>query len=248
MHLSTVDLQPVDENLCAEPAHDADLAHDLVLVGGVPGAGKSTAIAQATDDLDHVYAVDPEHVSAWLRRQLPSGTPYRGYRWLVHLVHTVRVLALLLSGPVPPRQLVVHDPGTRARRRGLFLALAHLAGWRPILLYLDVDRSAAEDGQRRRGRVVRSFDQHWQQWQVLRPALARSRGSDAVVLVDRAHAARTLRQLCRHSSRLRAGPNVGSQKTTSPNRARAANIISCGRTQPRPTTIAPVRTRNWANT
>lgn len=195
-----------------------DAAYDLVLVGGVPGAGKSTAIAQATDDLDHVRAVDPEDISWWLRRQLPAGTPYHSYRWLVHFLHTVRVLIQLLQGPAAGRQLVVHDPGTRVRRRGLFLALAHLAGWRTVLLYVDVDRSAAQDGQRRRGRVVESFDEHWHSWQALRPqlvanaeqsgppradqatqvgsTLARSEPSDAVLLVDRATAARTLRQLC----------------------------------------------------
>lgn len=236
----TVDLQPTDEDLSADPVYD------LILVGGVPGAGKSTAIAQATDDLDHVQTVDPEHVSFWLRRQLP-GTPYRRYRWVVHLAHTVRVLTSLLIGPIPGRQLVVHDPGTRVRRRGLFLAVAHLAGWRPVLLYLDVDRSAAEEGQLRRGRVVRSFEEHWQQWQVLRPALARSGTSEPVILVDRAHAGGTLRQLCRQSSRLRAGPKVGSQKATSASSARAASAISCGRTQPRPATMVPVRTSSWAN-
>ncbi|MFT4165220.1 MAG: hypothetical protein QM650_08250 [Microlunatus sp.] len=242
VHLLTVDRQPTDDDLYADPVCD------LILVGGVPGAGKSTAIAQATDDLDSVQAIDPEHVSCWLRRRLPAGTPYRSYRWLVHLAHTVRVLTSLLIGPIPGRQLVVHDPGTRVRRRGLFLALAHLAGWRPILLYLDVDRSAAEEGQLRRGRVVRSFDEHWQQWQVLRPTLARSVTSEPVILVDRAHAGDTLRQLCRQSSRLRAGPRVGSQKATSASRTRAASTISWGRTQPRPATMEPVRTSSWANT
>ena len=50
-------------------------SYDLVLVGGVPGAGKSTAIARATDDLAHVGSVDPEHVSWWLRRRLPAEVP-----------------------------------------------------------------------------------------------------------------------------------------------------------------------------
>lgn len=191
-------------------------AFDLVLVGGVPGAGKTTAIARATDDLTHVCSVDPEHVSWWLRSRLP-GVPYRGYRWLVHLVHTLRVLVGLLDGPRPGRRLVIHDPGTRTGRRRLFLGLARLAGWRTVLVYVDVDRPAAQDGQRRRGRVVRSFDEHWQSWQQLRPALVASTSpsdratraalaparstvgdpprSESVVLTDRTQAADVLRAL-----------------------------------------------------
>lgn len=191
---------------------------DLVLVGGVPGSGKTTAIARATDDLAHVAAVDPEHVSWWLRSRLP-GVPYRGYRWLVHLVHTLRVLVHLLDGPRAGRRLVIHDPGTRLVRRRLFLGLARLAGWRTLSLYVDVDRPAAQDGQRQRGRVVRSFDEHWQSWQQLRPVLVASSrpepgrltrpplapaqpavggssGTEPVVLTERTHAADVLRALC----------------------------------------------------
>lgn len=200
-------------------------AYDLVLVGGVPGAGKTTAIARATDDLGHVGALDPEHISWWLRTRLPAAVPYRAYRWIVHLGHTLRVLVHLLNGPVPGRRLVVHDPGTRIGRRRLFLGLAHLAGWRTVSLYVDVDRPAAQEGQLRRGRVVRSFDEHWQSWQRLRPALLASpdqlgpvtsadaaaladaaaradaaaladAAEDPVVLTDRADAATVLRRLC----------------------------------------------------
>ena len=176
------------------PAAAVSSAYDLVLVGGVPGAGKTTAIARATDDLAHVGAIDPEHISWWLRRRLPSRVPYRSYRWIVHLGHTLRVLIHLLNGPVVGRRLVIHDPGTRAGRRRLFLGLAHLAGWRTVLLYVDVDRSAAQAGQVRRGRIVRSFDQHWQNWQRLRPALTAvpdqivpaAAATEPVILTDRA--------------------------------------------------------------
>jgi hypothetical protein len=179
-------------------------SYDLVLVGGVPGAGKTTAIAQATDDLVQVGSIDPEHISWWLRRRLPAAVPYRAYRWVVHLGHTLRVLGRLLNGPVAGRRLVVHDPGTRAGRRRLFLGLAQLAGWRTVQLYVDVDRSAARDGQLRRGRVVRSFDRHWLSWQRIRPALLVSPEQAAradpegepVVLTDRADAANVLRRLC----------------------------------------------------
>ena len=178
---------------------------DLVVVGGVPGAGKSTAIVRATAGLDDVSTIDPEQVSAWLRQRLPSGIPYRGYRWLVHATHTIRVVAELVTGPVSGRRLVIHDPGTRIRRRNLLLALARAAGWRTALLYIDADRAAAIEGQRRRGRVVRSFDEHWANWERLRPELtaqARRRQTltedEPVLLVDRADAVDALRRLCAH--------------------------------------------------
>ena len=122
----------------------------------------------------------------------------------MHLGHTLRVLGHLLNGPVAGRRLVVHDPGTRAGRRRLFLGLAHLAGWRTVQLYVDVDRPVAQDGQLRRGRVVRSFDEHWQSWLRIRPALTASpaqqlpadREGEPVVLTDRADAADVLRRLC----------------------------------------------------
>lgn len=185
--------------------NEADPACDLVLVGGVPGSGKTVAISRATDGLHRVDAVDPEHVMWWLRRRLPDRAPYRAYRWLVHLVHTLRVLTHLLSGPRCGRRLVVHDPGTRARRRSLFLAAARMGGWRPVLLYLDVDRATARNGQRIRGRVVHSFDEHWDRWQRLRVTLAaeastgesrRAPTAEPVLLVDRTDAAEALRRLC----------------------------------------------------
>lgn len=201
---------------CCPDAARPEVSYDLVLVGGVPGAGKTTAIAQACHDLDHVRTVDPEQIAQYLHR-LPARVPYRAFRWLVHLLHTLRVLVHLIGGPVDGRRLVVHDPGTRARRRSLYLRLAHLRGWRTVLLYIDVDRSTAREGQLRRGRVVRSFDEHWARWQHLRPALeaaadrrigSHGRGTpadqdqahdqadkDLVVLVDRAEAATVLRRL-----------------------------------------------------
>lgn len=55
----------------------ADCRYDLVMVSGVPGAGKTTAIALATRDLSLVDALDPEQVSGWLHRQLPTGLPWK---------------------------------------------------------------------------------------------------------------------------------------------------------------------------
>ena len=177
-------------------------AYDLVLVGGVPGAGKSTAIAQATAGLSYVTTADPEHVSEWLRRRLPPQVRDRTYRWLVHGTHTVGVIAHLLRGPAPGRRLVIHDPGTRRRRRKLLVALAHWSGWCVAQLYIDVDPAAAQEGQRRRGRVVRSFDQHWRSWEELRLTLVTAGrgyatcGDRVGLLVNREDTATLLRTLC----------------------------------------------------
>ena len=181
---------------------------DLVVVGGVPGAGKTTAIAAATADLPDVTVLDPDRVHRAIRARAPAWLPYRAYRLLVHTVHTVTVLAHLLLGPVPGSALVLHDPGTRRRRRHLFLGLARWRGWRIALVYVDVERAAARSGQFRRGRAQRpaAFQRHWERWQQLRVSVARTavpggatmdRSSEPIeLLVDRIEAASVIRGLC----------------------------------------------------
>jgi predicted kinase len=175
----------------------------LILVGGVPGAGKSTAIRAATADLDTVTVLDPEDLTAEIRGRLPGSVSYRVYRSLVHTTHTLRVVWRLLRGP-GTGPLVVHDPGTRRRRRRLFVRLARSRGWRTTLLWIDVDRHAARKGQIVRGRALQpsSFDRHWARWERLRATLPPALesvdidGAENVILVDRDSAATVLRQLC----------------------------------------------------
>ena len=94
--------------------------------------------------------------------------------------------------------LLVHDPATRPRRRRLLARLATACGWRPVLVVVDVPRTAALDGQRERGRVVapRSFAGHWRRWAAQRAALAhraRAEGWTEVHVVDRRTAGPALR-------------------------------------------------------
>lgn len=186
------------------PASSTAPGHpDLILVGGVPGAGKSTAIRRVAADRPEVVAADPDGLRAVLANLLP-GVSYRTYRPLVHVGHHLRVLGLLWRGPQTGRPLVVHDPATRPRRRRLFAALARARGWTPALVYVDVERQAARRGQFSRGRVVdpSSFARHWARWVALRGQLTSSAGPAdaddwiAILVVDRSSATAALSALC----------------------------------------------------
>ncbi len=141
----------------------------LIMVGGVPGAGKSTAIARALPYLSGVDALDSEDE----RRRLTSiapGMPYEYLRPMVHALHQSRSVAELLRGPAGRNGLVVHDPATRPARLKIIGQLAQARGWRPVLIFIDVDRAEALAGQRARGRLVDPdrFDGHWRRWSALR--------------------------------------------------------------------------------
>lgn len=155
-------------------------AVDLLLVGGVPGAGKSTAIAAAAPDLAGVRVLDPDALRRWFAEHLPAGTPYRRYRPLCHILHAIAVLLLVTVGPRPAyragpaglagRRLLVHDPSTRAGRLRVLSWLAHRRGWTLLLLYVEATPTQARAGQRARGRVLdtASFAAHVHRWNDLR--------------------------------------------------------------------------------
>lgn len=141
----------------------------LIMVGGVPGAGKSTAIAQALPYLSGVEALDSEDERRRLSAVAP-GVPYDYLRPMVHALHQGRAIAELLRGPAGRSGLVVHDPATRPARLKIIGQLAQARGWRPVLIFIDVDRDQALAGQRARGRLVDPdrFDRHWHRWSALR--------------------------------------------------------------------------------
>lgn len=173
-----------------------------MLVGGVPGAGKSTALRRVGVELG-VRVLDPDAIRGWLGARLP-GVPYGRYRPLVHVVHTARVLARLLIGPGHGGPLLVHDPATRPRRRRWFARLARMRGWQPNLLLIDIDRGSARQGQLRRGRVVDlgCFNAHWRRWESIRADLDAGRGLvdrdewHEIVVTDRSEATALLRTFC----------------------------------------------------
>ncbi|WP_152366082.1 AAA family ATPase [Microlunatus speluncae] len=180
-------------------------APPLIMVGGVPGAGKSTAIARALPYLSGVEALDSEDERRRLSAIAP-GVPYDYLRPMVHALHQSRAIAELLRGPAGRNGLVVHDPATRPARLKIIGQLAQLRGWRPVLIFIDVDRDLALAGQRARGRLVDPdrFDGHWRRWSSLRTyATGTDEWRDALAVwpewhwVDRDHAAGLIRSVLR---------------------------------------------------
>ncbi|MDQ4109818.1 MAG: DNA repair protein RadA [Actinomycetota bacterium] len=170
----------------------------LLLLGGVPGAGKSTLIRDVAARRHDVRTLDSETPGRWLAARLPE-VPYRLYRPLVHLWHALATLVLVLLGPTADRPtLLVHDPATRPGRRELLGRIARARGWRTSLVMIDVPRVAAIGGQYERGRLVRTdaFERHWNRWTNDQPRLLTAAtfgdadGSwDKVHVFDRARAA-----------------------------------------------------------
>lgn len=174
----------------------------LLLVGGLPGAGKTRLLgrllAQAPSG---ARGLDSEQVAAALDTALRTvglRVPYGLLRPVVHAVHRVRVRAVLRGGsPV----VLLTDPLTRPRRRAGLLRSARRARREVRLVLVDAAPEEARRGQQDRGRVVpaRSMARHERRW---RTALAQLRGPGelpgvaAVVLVDRRGAGElTLQQL-----------------------------------------------------
>lgn len=158
-------LDQLDRPAPAAPPRD-DVAPDLVLVGGVPGAGKSTVLRRLRRR-PGIRVLDPDGHRDTLRRRVGGVVPYRVYRPVVHTLHALDVLTALVRGPRRDGGvLVVHEPGTRPRRTSALLRLARARGWRPAMVFVDASRDAALAGQRERGRVLgtRSFDGHWERW------------------------------------------------------------------------------------
>jgi predicted kinase len=147
----------------------------VVVVAGVPGAGKSTLIRRAVDRAGAVVLdTDDERAAG------------RGGR-LLYARHYARIArAMLGSAPV-----VVHSRGTRRVGRRTIALLARLRGRPAHLLLLDAERTAAEEGQRARGRVVDRavMDREWSRWRRLRASGPAGEGWHSVSVLSRTDAA-----------------------------------------------------------
>lgn len=143
----------------------------FVVVGGVPGAGKTTLIRRATAARPGVRALDSDRQRTVLSRYLRA-VPYPLYRPLVHGLHYAVLLLCLLRGAQAVGTLLVHEPATRPRLRAFLSRLARRRGWHAALLLVDASSAEALAGQQQRHRVVRSraFAGHWRRWESLRTA------------------------------------------------------------------------------
>ncbi|WP_157973770.1 AAA family ATPase [Desertihabitans aurantiacus] len=180
--------------------HRPDTSPEVVFVGGVPGAGKSTVL-RGLPATPGTTVLDPEQVTAALRARLGTAVPYRWLRPVVHAVQYLRVLGHLLAPRPDLRRLLVHDTATRPWLRHLEAELARRCGWRTTLVLIETSRAEALAGQRARGRVLDPgrFDGHWDRWLRLRaqlgtdPVVPAQPPWDRVVLTTRGGAADALR-------------------------------------------------------
>ncbi len=124
----------------------------VVVVAGVPGAGKSTLIRRAAPPGARVVDTDDARARG------------RGGRGL-YLRHYARI-ARAVAGRRP---VVIHTRGTRPAARRAIRLLAALAGRPAHLVLVDAPREVAEAGQRERGRTVSQavMDAEWRRWQRL---------------------------------------------------------------------------------
>lgn len=147
----------------------------VVVVAGVPGAGKTTLIRR-TVDREAVRVVDTED-----RRE-------RGER-VSYIAHYARIIGAVAGR----RPAVIHSRGTHAAARRAIALLARLRGRPAHLVMLDAPRAAAEAGQRRRGRLVPEAEMERQvvRWRRLMRRNPAREGWASVVVLDREQAAAT---------------------------------------------------------
>ncbi len=157
----------------------------VVVVAGVPGAGKTTLIRRAVDPAAARIVDTEDRREAGHARS--SSRLYAG--------HYARILAALAGRRAGGRPIVVHSRGTRGVLRRTIAYLAALRGRPAHLILLDVARETAEAAQRGRGRTVsrREMSRQVSRWRRLVTDRAQDRlvreGWASVLVLDRAQAA-----------------------------------------------------------
>ena len=153
-------------------------ADAIVVVAGVPGAGKTTLIRRAVDR-DDARVVDTDDVRE------------AGGRRLLYAGHYARIAAAVVGR----RPAVIHSRGTHPAARWAIASLAALRGRPAHLVMIDADRDEAEAGQRARGRTVApaEMDRQLARWRRLMARRPENEGWASVTVLDRRQAARVER-------------------------------------------------------
>ena len=156
--------------------------HDLVVISGLPGSGKSTLMKRAVRG----HRVDSQDTRDRWDSRMPRFLPYAFYRPLVRLAHYAGRRRALRSGA----GVLVHECATPAWGRAWLAREARRRGATLHLLLLDVTAHAAKEGQRERGRAVSryAFRRHRVTAARLLRAVERGElpaGCGAAVLLDR---------------------------------------------------------------
>lgn len=173
-------------------------ARSALVIAGIPGAGKSTALhtffgtpAEAdapARSAQGALVVDSHQSRVRLRRTL-GRVPYPLWRPVMHVTHYAAVRAALrdTAGPV-----VIHDCATYRWSRRMIARWTAAAGRELHVVMLDVAPEVARAGQRARGRRINpvTFALHCRRWRRLvadavRDTAAPGRTTSAV-LADRA--------------------------------------------------------------
>ncbi len=205
----------------------------LVLVAGVPGAGKSTLLRRlfGLREDEKRTVLTPEGVrvidslqSRYRLRPLLTRIPYPLWRWVVHVLHLVRVAAALRGGPV-----VLHECGTRRPVRVFLAVLCRLRRYEMHVVMIDATAREARKGQDARGRRVteRSHRAHSRRWRRLRAAIRRG----AAAFAPGARRLLTLdRRQARELAWIRFGPRAGTggpvRTVAGPPTARPERVLS----------------------
>ncbi|MFC8047808.1 AAA family ATPase [Nocardia sp. NPDC057353] len=186
-----------DGETCAGVGELRYPARAALVIAGIPGAGKSTALHTffgTPPDADAparaaqgALVVDSHQSRVRLRRRL-AWLPYPLWRPVMHAAHYTAVRAALRgAGPV-----VIHDCGTYRWSRRMIARWTAAAGRELHVVMLDVAPEVARAGQRARGRRINpvTFALHCRRWRGLvadavRDTAAPGRTTSAV-LTDRA--------------------------------------------------------------
>lgn len=154
----------------------------LVVVAGVPGAGKTTLIDRAVDRT-RVRVVDTEDQRRAGHRRRPK--PVRA------LIHYLRIVRAIIGGS----PAVIHSRGTRTATRRLLTTLARLRGRPAHLVLVVADPAEAVAGQHARGRTIDRDEMRGHVRRFARLAarsaddIAHAEGWATVSIIDRADAA-----------------------------------------------------------